>query len=140
MTRRRKLPPGFIKMKTPSWFLKKNLIAYALWPLSLVYYLISKIVYLIRKNQQSKTSNQKSIVICIGNIFAGGVGKTPIVATVAKKLKAPVVMRGYRGGDEATMLKNQGLDVYVGDRNKNIRRIKKPTIILDDGFQKTKEE
>ncbi len=138
-------------MKTPSWFLKKNFAAYALLPIAVLYYLISKTVYICRSFGQ-KTS--KRPVICIGNILAGGVGKTPIVMQVAKRLSAPVVMRGYKRkkeseirnqklGDEATMMKNYGIDVYVGNRAKNIAILNqkskitnhKSPIVMDDGFQ-----
>jgi tetraacyldisaccharide 4'-kinase len=141
-------------MKTPSWFLKKNFAACALLPLSWLYFLGSRVVYCIRSSVVSHRSSvigRRSSVpktICIGGLLAGGVGKTPIVREIAKRLSAPVVMRGYKGGDEAEMLKKNGLDVYVGNRAKNIEklnRVPRPAkhprapgitpIILDDGFQ-----
>lgn len=130
-------------MKTPKWFLNKTPLAYVLLPMALFYYGISKVVYLYRLFQQ-KTS--KRPVICIGNILAGGVGKTPLVMEIAKFTKSPVVMRGYKKdkesgdvGDEAKMLQNSGLKVYVGSRIKNIdflnNQKSKAPIIMDDGFQ-----
>ena len=139
-------------MKTPSWFLKKNLIAFALLPFAGVYYIASKIVFWSRLFRQ-KTS--KRPVICVGNILAGGVGKTPIVREIAKRLNAPVIMRGYKRhkaygirhnylGDEGEMLKSSGIDVYVGNRSDNIKKLNNKKchmpyalcpIILDDGFQ-----
>ncbi|MBP3397430.1 MAG: tetraacyldisaccharide 4'-kinase, partial [Alphaproteobacteria bacterium] len=85
-------------------------------------------------------------VICVGNILAGGVGKTPIVRAIANYFGSPVVMRGYKKsaatgniGDEATMLSRTGLAVHVGDRKSNITLLNKqddPTpIIMDDGLQ-----
>ncbi len=129
-------------MKTPNWFLHKNLISLALLPLSIIYLLMSAIVFHIRKLNQKKS---KRTVICIGNILAGGVGKTPIVMQIAKKLNCPIVMRGYKKnkdnkiGDEAKMMKMAGLDVYVGNRKDSIEKINKKIsnkpIIMDDGFQ-----
>ncbi len=129
-------------MKTPNWFLKKNLTAYLLLPLSFVYFVISKSVFYIRRINQ-KTS--KIPVICVGNILAGGVGKTPIVMQIAEKYNAPVVMRGYKKnkqndmGDEAVMMKLAGLKSYVGNRAENIKKINKQNtaniIVMDDGFQ-----
>ncbi|HNY25147.1 MAG TPA: tetraacyldisaccharide 4'-kinase [Alphaproteobacteria bacterium] len=130
-------------MKTPEWFLRKNLWAYLLLPFAVVYYIASKIIYFYRLFWQKAS---KRPVICIGNILAGGVGKTPIVMEVAKFLNAPVVMRGYKknnknlqSGDEAKMLQKAGIDVYVGSRKKNIvllnKQKSKTPIVMDDGFQ-----
>lgn len=131
------------KLVTPSWFLKKSECAYLLLPLSIVYYFVSKFVYFIRLFGQKKS---KRPVICIGNIFAGGVGKTPIVMEVAQRLGGPVVMRGYKRdkksddiGDEAKMMKKAGIKVYVGNRKDNVTALNKQKdkspIVMDDGFQ-----
>ena len=128
-------------MKTPSWFLNKNFVSYSLLPLSVLYFIFSKLVYFFRLPFKVKSKRK---IICIGNIFAGGIGKTPIVLTIAKKLKIPVVMRGYKKkkndiGDEAKIFKNANVDVFVGSRKLNIKNLnkfnsKKP-ILMDDGFQ-----
>ena len=128
-------------MKTPSWFLNKNFISYSLLPLSFLYFVFSKLVYFFRLPFKIKSKRK---IICIGNIFAGGIGKTPIVLTIAKKLKIPVVMRGYKKkkndiGDEAKIFKNAKVDVFVGSRKINIKTLNnfnsnKP-ILMDDGFQ-----
>ena len=131
-------------------------MAIVLLPLSVLYYILSKAVWVSRLFWR-KTS--KTPVICVGGILAGGVGKTPIVREIARYLNAPVVMRGYKGrsrisgrpvgaadssfdiGDEAKMLSVSGLEVYVGNRSINIDAInyapdiKVPAIIMDDGFQ-----
>ncbi len=131
-------------MKTPKWFLKKNLFAILLLPVSWLYYLFSRIVYHIRKGGGLKSRRK---IICVGNILAGGVGKTPIVKQIATYLDAPVVMRGYKRskntgdvGDEATMLARAGLAVHVGDRKSNIVLLNNQNdavgpIVLDDGLQ-----
>ncbi|MCL2629087.1 MAG: tetraacyldisaccharide 4'-kinase [Alphaproteobacteria bacterium] len=136
-------------MKTPSWFLKRNLTARILWPVALVYGLASKIIFKMRLF--GKKSSKKP-VICIGNIITGGVGKTPVVQEIARHLKNPaVLMRGYKGiktgkvsatdtaaevGDEAKMLSHY-FDVFVGkDRRLNLPKMQKyGHIIMDDGFQ-----
>ncbi len=134
-------------MKTPWWFLHKTPLAFLLLPISLVYYFFSRIVFLFRKINAYKS---RRTIICIGNILAGGVGKTPIVRAVAKFLDAPVVMRGYKKsartgnvGDEATMLMRDGLQVHVGDRKSNLILLNKQVaehgpIVMDDGFQNPK--
>lgn len=130
-------------MKTPWWFLRKTPFALLLWPISLVYYILSRGVYGLRKIGAYKSRRP---VICIGNILAGGVGKTPIVRAIATRLNAPVVMRGYKKcratgniGDEAMMLSRYGILVHTGDRKSNVRLLDsqndKTPIIMDDGFQ-----
>lgn len=130
-------------MKTPKWFLKRNIISYALCPLSLFYHIGSRLVFNMRKRHEYVSRRP---VICFGNILAGGVGKTPIVRNVAKWFDAPVVMRGYKKsketgciGDEAKMLSNDGILVHVGDRKSNLillnKQKSKTPIIMDDGFQ-----
>ena len=130
-------------MKTPKWFLKRNIISWSLCPLSLFYLIGSKFVFNFRKLREY-TSRRP--VVCFGNILSGGVGKTPIVRQVAKFFDAPVVMRGYKKssetgdvGDEAKMLSNDGILVHVGDRKSNLILLNKQKsnspIIMDDGFQ-----
>lgn len=131
-------------MKTPWWFLSKNLMAFILVPVSWVYYLIGRIVFWVRKKNEISSRRP---VICVGNIFAGGVGKTPIVRAIANYFDAPVVMRGYKKnkktgdvGDEAMMLSRGGLVVHVGDRKSNIVLLNKQSdettpIVMDDGLQ-----
>jgi tetraacyldisaccharide 4'-kinase len=124
-------------MKTPSWFIRKNFIAYLLLPVSLFYFLVSQIVFNIRKINSYRS---KIPVICIGGALAGGVGKTPIVREITRKLpNSVVIMRGYKGGDEAKMLRASGIDVIVGsDRKECVHAAESAGykyIIMDDGFQ-----
>lgn len=131
-------------MKTPYWFLRKTPLSFILWPIACIYYLIGRVVYGIR-SVKPLVSRRK--IICVGNILAGGVGKTPIVRQIATRFEAPVVMRGYKkskdfadAGDEATMLARDGLAVHVGDRKSNIVLLNKQLndnspIVMDDGFQ-----
>ena len=130
-------------MKTPKWFLKRNLISWSLCPLSLFYLIGSKIVFNFRKMHEYSSRRP---IICFGNILSGGVGKTPIVRQVAKFFDAPVVMRGYKKsaktgdvGDEAKMLSSDDILVHVGNRKSNLVLLNKQKsntpIIMDDGFQ-----
>lgn len=131
-------------MKTPWWFMHKTPLAILLLPVSWVYYLASRIVYGLRGMRAYKSRRG---VICIGNILAGGVGKTPIVRAIATYLDSPVVMRGYKKGektgnigDEASMLARNGLIVHTGDRKSNVILLDKQKkentpIVMDDGFQ-----
>lgn len=84
-----------------------------------------------------------SLIVSVGNITAGGTGKSPFVKWVAKEL-APrpvaVLSRGYRTADEAKMLSRcPGVSVYVGaNRYKSALQAMEDghsLILLDDGFQ-----
>ena len=130
-------------MKTPKWFLERNLASVMLLPFSLFYLMGSRFVFNIRKRKEYVSRRP---VICFGNILSGGVGKTPIVRKVAKFFDAPVVMRGYKKsketggiGDEAKMLAADDILVHVGNRKSNLILLNKQNsntpIIMDDGFQ-----
>lgn len=131
-------------MKTPWWFLHKTPIAIILIPVSWVYYGMSRMVYGLRK---IGAYTPRRPVVCIGNILAGGVGKTPVVRAIANRFNAPVVMRGYKksantgnAGDEAMMMSRDGLQVHTGDRKSNVILLDKQQndntpIIMDDGYQ-----
>ncbi|MDR2685976.1 MAG: tetraacyldisaccharide 4'-kinase [Rickettsiales bacterium] len=136
-------------MKTPKWFMKRNWIAKALLSVSWLYLIVSKIVY---KTRLFRAKSAKKPVICIGNILAGGVGKTPIVMEVAGRLKnSAVLTRGYGGkktgrvlpidtarevGDEARMMAEH-FDVFVGAKRQDNLPLMETYdyIIMDDGFQ-----
>ena len=62
-------------MNTPSWFLKRNLVALVLTPLSVLYFLGFELVFISRLFSQklSKRPEKHSKIICIGGILAGGV-------------------------------------------------------------------
>jgi len=90
-------------------------------------------------------------VISVGNLTAGGTGKSPMVRWLCGQLRAmgrspAVVMRGHRGGersDEALehRMEMPGVPVVVGaDRRGAIERLLAgdpgvDAIVLDDGFQ-----
>lgn len=100
-------------------------------------------VFCVRSVRSIKSRRK---IICVGNILAGGVGKTPVVRAIANRYGAPVVMRGYKKsdktgnvGDEAMMLARTGLAVHVGSRKSNILLLNKQDentpIVMDDGLQ-----
>jgi tetraacyldisaccharide 4'-kinase len=100
-------------------------------------------------------------VICVGNLVAGGSGKTPVALSLAEMLAArgiaaAVVMRGYGGklagpvrvdpqrhdaeavGDEALLAAAQTASWLARDRAAGVRAAVADgaeAIILDDGFQ-----
>jgi len=91
-------------------------------------------------------------VISVGNITAGGTGKTPMVEWLARRLKADgrrpaVLSRGYRAtsgtaNDESQVLSDHLVDVPIltgKDRAESARQALAQKLancfILDDGFQ-----
>ncbi len=143
-------------MKAPKfWYKPTGLTAVLLLPVSLLYSAGSKFRRALTTPYRAKIP-----VVCIGNIVAGGAGKTPVALELAQALRAkghkPVfVTRGYGGkecgplrvdlarhtardvGDEALLLARVA-PVWIGhDRPAAIRKAEEQGshIILDDGLQ-----
>ena len=78
----------------------RGIINYLLLPLSWVFYLASRIRFLLYKfGVFGKYQSTKPIII-VGNITAGGSGKTPVVITLTQYLQAQgfkvgIISRGY---------------------------------------------
>jgi tetraacyldisaccharide 4'-kinase len=135
-----------------------------LWPLTLPYGLAVRLKALAYRKRILRPRRLEGVVISVGNLTAGGTGKTPMVLWIAKRLLAEgkqvgILTRGYRGdpaaasnlavsapadstSDEVLLLKSHlGDRVAFGvgaDRFANGRDIGKRGIewfILDDGFQ-----
>ena len=110
-----------------------------LFPFSLVFLLTSLII------KKFKTQKKFSIpVICIGNIYVGGTGKTPLASEIFKIIKSSeknpgFVKKSYSYlSDEITMLKNIGKVFYDKNRTHAIRKLILEgynVAVLDDGFQ-----
>ena len=83
--------------RSPLWLL--------LWPLSLLYGAIAKLIRLSFQRGWRKSWRAPRPVIVVGNLTAGGNGKTPVViwlvqALQQRGLRAGVVSRGYGGKAE----------------------------------------
>lgn len=127
-----------------------------LWVLSLGYGIVVRVRAVFYRQGTLKQYDLQRPVISVGNITWGGVGKTPLVESLArffkeKRKKVVILTRGYmprggsrRGGirDEARFLEESlpGVVVLAGaDRLANAKRalqeLDPDLFILDDGFQ-----
>ena len=130
-----------MKMLKPDfWEKKNNLISLLLLPISFFIQLL-----IIIKKKLTLEHSFKIPIICIGNIYLGGTGKTPLSILIAKELKKhnkkPVIIKKYYSehADEHNLI-NNSLDCLLLDkqRSKAINSAEKKQYniaILDDGFQ-----
>jgi tetraacyldisaccharide 4'-kinase len=148
-----------VKLKTPSfWYGKAHAIEYALIPLSGLY----RLGYEIHQSM-TQAQNFDIPILCIGNINAGGTGKTPSALALMDTIKKhqiaynPFFMsRGYGGGefgplfvdpqthtawntgDEPIILAQAAPTVVAGNRAQGIlfaMHRRADLILMDDGLQ-----
>ena len=129
-----------MKIKKPDfWDEKKpNLIAYLLLP-------VSKMIQILKSLKKSKNLNFPEIkTICVGNIYIGGTGKTPLSIKLSKllnskNLKAAVIKKFYIDQKDEQMLISKKTNLISKINRKDsldsaIRQNFKYAI-LDDGLQ-----
>lgn len=143
-------------MKAPSWWNDTGLLSTLMQPLSCAY----SYVHGLRTNM-IKPQKMSVPVLCVGNVTAGGAGKTPTVMSLAYKLTAMgerphVISRGYGGsitemvmvdvtvhraedvGDEPLLI-SQAAPCWIGSNRVDSARaaiVRGATVLLmDDGFQ-----
>lgn len=85
---------------------RRGAIAWLLWPASLAFGLIAFLRRLCYRLRLFKSHDAGIPVIVVGNLTAGGSGKTPLVLRIAELLrehgwKPGIVSRGYLGGARA---------------------------------------
>jgi tetraacyldisaccharide 4'-kinase len=81
-------------------WLRRGPLACLLWPLSLVYAALFAVRGWLYRAGWLRTARVRVPVIVVGNVIAGGAGKTPVVMAVVRHLQARgvqvgVVSRGY---------------------------------------------
>lgn len=147
-------------MKAPDHWNDRGPLAWLLYPASLVYGRIS----LARFNKPARYKAHLP-VICVGNLVAGGAGKTPMALTLGKTAAAlglsPIFLtRGFGGcevgplrvdpeqhsytdvGDEALLLAQVAPTIVAHDRVQGAKLAEEVAedlegalVIMDDGFQ-----
>ncbi len=140
----------------PFWFKKPGLISTALAPIGMLYGHLAA-----RRMQRVPQDSVDIPVLCIGNLIAGGAGKTPTAIALAQiardmRLRPGFLSRGYGGnvsgpvlvdnkthnahdvGDEPLILQQYETTVVSPNRPAGARLLAKQgveLIIMDDGFQ-----
>jgi len=126
-----------MKVNRPLFWNNINLISILLYPLSLITFLINK----IKKIPNKKNFKIKSI--CVGNLYVGGTGKTPLSIKInnilKKKYKTVFIKKKYSDQiDEQNILKSYG-NLICREHRDNALKIatkqKYDVAILDDGLQ-----
>ncbi len=84
----------------------RGLVAWLLWPVSLVFGVVAVVRRFLYRIKILGTEHPGIPVIVVGNLTAGGSGKTPLVLRIAEILKAAkwkpgIVSRGYGGSAAA---------------------------------------
>lgn len=145
-------------------WLRRGVLAWALWPVSLVFGLLAALRRVAYRQGWSKTHRVPVPVVVVGNVVAGGAGKTPVVMRVVEHLQtlglAPgVISRGYgrstqdcrevlpgsratEVGDEPLLVaRSCAVPVFVAARRIDAARALLATyphtrvIVCDDGLQ-----
>jgi len=127
-------------LKPKFWEKNNNLISLLLLPVSFFVQLL-----IIIKKKLTYENSFKIPVICIGNIYLGGTGKTPLSVLIAKELKKhnkkPAIIKKYYSEhiDEHNLINNSLDCLFLNkQRSKAINIAEKEqydVAILDDGFQ-----
>ncbi|MCB0422539.1 MAG: tetraacyldisaccharide 4'-kinase [Bdellovibrionales bacterium] len=89
-----------------------------LWPLALLYSIVSRIRNFAYDKKLFKSDSIKTPILSVGNITAGGTGKTPIIAEIIEwcmkeNIKVGVISRGYKG-NYSGVVKVNGADLEKG--------------------------
>ena len=129
-----------MKLKKPIFWENLNFISILLYPLTL----ITEISNYFKNLQEKQKFNIKTI--CVGNIYLGGTGKTPLSIKInkilKKKFKVVFIKKFYSNQfDEQNLLKKNGKLITIEKRRDGLRKAVKKKFdlaILDDGLQEKK--
>ena len=126
--------------KPKFWDNKNNVFSILLKPISILFYFLINL-----RKSFIHTKKFRIPIICVGNIYVGGTGKTPVSLMITKELKVkkknPVIIKKYykNHDDEHQMIRKTDKSLIL---NKNrIRALEEAerknfdVAILDDGFQ-----
>ena len=118
-------------MRTPEFWKRRGVLALLLAPLGCLYGMS-----VARKARNAVPYRATAKVICVGNLTAGGSGKTPVAMAIAENLKARgkkvcFLTRGYGGSESGPLLVVDHNAGDVGDEALLLARVA-PTIVARD--------
>jgi tetraacyldisaccharide 4'-kinase len=147
-----------MRLPTPDFWYSdsRDTVAFVLRPLGWIYALVGRMRHALAAPFRAPVP-----VICVGNLTAGGTGKTPLALALgqrlaARGLKVAFLSRGYGAnvpgamivdagqdtsgevGDEPLLLARQSMTVVSPDRPAGVRLAVSrgaQVIVMDDGFQ-----
>ena len=130
-----------MNIKKPNFWDYEEISIYAviLYPITIIYQIFFRIIKIFKKTKKFPVP-----IICVGNIYLGGTGKTPLakeIFEITKSLnKNPAfIKKSYPYLiDEIKMLEKTGKVFSDKDRAKSISLSianNHNVVILDDGFQ-----
>ena len=133
-----------MKLKKPKfWELDKpNLLAYLLFPFTIFAELNNYFL-----NKKTKKNEKKLKTICVGNIYLGGTGKTPLAIKLYQKLKklnykVCIGKKFYKDQIDEQTLIQKNADVIIDKSRENLinKAVKNDVeiLIFDDGLQDRK--
>ena len=127
-------------LKPKFWDAKSSFFGILLIPISVLFSLLIFVRKFFIKKKKFEIP-----IICIGNIYVGGTGKTPISIEIANELKKikkkPAIIKKYYKNqeDEHNLIREKTNCLFLGnDRDYAIKKAEKENFniaILDDGFQ-----
>ena len=121
------------------WNKPNNIISLILLPITFLV-----LIFIVLKKNFTRTKKFKIPILCIGNIYIGGTGKTPLSIDIANELKSlgikPVIIKKFYKDheDEHLLIKKREIPLLSEkDRTRSIVLAEKnfDIAILDDGFQ-----
>ncbi len=121
----------------PKFWEKNNLIVLLLLPLTL----ITRLIIFIKNKKKKYKSEIK--LICVGNIYLGGTGKTQLVMKIneilKKKSKTFVIKKYYKNQIDEQKLLSKSAKLLMSEKRllalKKIKKTKNTVAIFDDGLQ-----
>ena len=129
-----------MKIYKPKFWQKRiNIFSFSLIPFSMVFMLVSKLTKYFTKENKFDIP-----IICVGNIYIGGTGKTPLVIKIANeisnRLKPAIIKKFYKSHkDEHLLIQKKFDNLFLNsnraDAIKEAQERKFNIVILDDGFQ-----
>ena len=130
-----------MKLNKPKFWDKK----YSLFSIFLIPLTLLVILFIFFKKKFTKVIEFDVPIICVGNIYIGGTGKTPSAILIAKELskfgRKPVILRKfYKGHNDEYNLIKENFNNLIIKKNRvsgilKAQEMNYDSVILDDGFQ-----